>query len=563
MKEILARLAKAPGTAFKLLTLTALASVLALASPLFVMLVLGRYVSYGIDATLYTLFCGLLLALAMEYAFRRLRLSLARTLNSREDTQLAVGAFGLLATCPISELEKLPQSARVQLTRKLDQVAAAFNPANLCAVLDLPFALLFLMVLYLLHPVLGVVATCFILSIVPLRFASRLMQAKKQAEQENHALTTNALFGNAMNSADTVRMFDPAGWLVGTWARAFSRLGRIRADLNVANGAVETSVASLQILQGAVIIAVGATYVVSGDLNVSALIGANILAARALAPVSRFVQMAPSLNRAAGSLQELRGIAEVKTVAGTNLPSARPSGQIEFRDVSFTFPGRPTALFDRLNLHLPAGGILLVKGANGTGKTTFIRLLTGLLQPGHGQILSGGIDIGQLQAGYWRQQVSYLPQEPNFFDASIAENIKTANPELDQAGIHSLLEQAGLKRFIEENPEGSDMQLRAGGRNLALGIRKRLALARALATGANIVVLDDPTEGLDADGRATIREAMNRFSRKRLTTIVATDDPEIIKRANAILDLDQRPPTFAIHAVKAVAPTAERTAGRP
>ena len=541
MKELLSRLGNTPRRTAELLLISLVANILALASPVFVMLVLGRYVTYGVDATLYTLSVGMLLALIMEFAFKQLRLKLARGTNLQTEINTSIGAFGLLASCRTDALDTQTAQNQFQIQRNLEHVSSAFNASNLCAVLDVPFALLFITTLYILNPALGLVCSLFVLAVFPLRFISRLLQEKHQKSLEEANARTSVIFNNAIRSPDTVRVFDPLGWLVRSWSETTTKLSIARANMVQGQGSIEISIASLQVLLGATIIAIGSTYVVAGELNVSALIGANILAARALAPVSRFAQLTPVFARATNALVKLREISALETAEGKNIPNKSCSGLLEFRDISFTHSGMPAPLFEHLQISLPKGAVLVIKGANGTGKTSLIRLLLGLLVPDRGQIFSDGIDVRQLSPHWWRNQISYLPQEPAFFDASIKTNLQNVNPDIDDDALLAIIEDAGLKRYIEENMHGMEMPITAGGATLALGIRKRLALARALVRKSPIIILDEPTEGLDIEGRERIYNAMNRFSRERRTTIVISEDTDMTRRASHILDLDQKP----------------------
>lgn len=545
MKELFARLAGNPFKTIELLIISLVANVLALASPVFVMLVLGRYVAYGIDATLITLSVGIVLALLMEFIFRQLRLRIAKQLNIQPEVNLSIGAFGMLTSCRTEELEKTPVQIRVQLQRNLELVSSAFNATNLCSILDVPFALLFIGALYLINPVLGIVATIFLAIVFPLRIIGQMLHKSHLQKLEEANSKSSQLFNNAIRSPDTVRLFDPSGQLLNNWSQVASKLTVARTKMVQAQGAIEILIATMQVLLGATIIAIGATYVVAGELNVSALIGANILAARALAPVSKFAQLTGTFNKATQALKNLRSMAAVMTEESSSAPNKPCNGELEFRDISFVYEGSPSPLIESLNAKLPKGAVLLIKGTNGAGKSTLMRLALGLLTPNRGQVFADGIDIRQLPSNWWRSQIAYMPQEPVFFDGTMRMNLQNAVPSADDASIQEAVIAAGLQTFVEENVDGLDMNITAGGANLALGIRKRFALARALLNKSQIALLDEPTEGLDAQGRKQILAAMKRFSKERRTIILVTDDQDLIRFVSHTLDLNTKnPPIF-------------------
>ena len=152
-----------------------------------------------------------------------------------------------------------------------------------------------------------------------------------------------------------------------------------------------------------------------------------------------------------------------------------------------------------------------------------------------------GVDLAQVAPEWWRRQVIYLPQEPSFFNGTVRENIMAFNPEMDEQGLNTVARDAGLEKFFATSRQGFDMKLQAGGRDLPVGIRRRLGLARALSLSGKLVVLDEPTEGLDAEGAQQIGRVMNELSKRGCTIIALSHDPNIIKGVPVILDLNSKP----------------------
>ena len=169
------------------------------------------------------------------------------------------------------------------------------------------------------------------------------------------------------------------------------------------------------------------------------------------------------------------------------------------------------------------------------------KLLTGLLDPSKGQILAGGIDLQQIAPDWWRQQIMYLPQEPYFMNGSIRENFNAFNPDLTAQEIRKLLVDVGLESLADESPGGLDQPVGKAGTNFSLGVRRRLALARALSHDGPLAILDEPTEGIDAIGASYVYRIMNDMVRNGKTIIACSHDREIIRGAHLFLDLDERP----------------------
>jgi ATP-binding cassette subfamily C protein LapB len=290
--------------------------------------------------------------------------------------------------------------------------------------------------------------------------------------------------------------------------------------------------------------AVGAKLVVEGKLTFAALIGSSILGSYAIQKVSALVQIWPTILDAGESRKRLEEFFDLPEQPEGGRTPEEFDASISFKGVKFSYSdGGP--LFENLTFDLPAGGRLAVTGYNGSGKTTFCRLLAGLLEPTEGTILAGGIPQEDFDFRWWRHRLIYMPQEPIFLPGTIRENILSGNPDMEQEELNRVTRAAGLRPFLDSSAGGLEMRLGAGGRNLPLGIRKRLALARALAVDGRVAVMDEPGDGLDQEGLRALYEALNEMARQGKTIIVVSHDPKILKAAEYVLDLGVKPtPTF-------------------
>ena len=183
----------------------------------------------------------------------------------------------------------------------------------------------------------------------------------------------------------------------------------------------------------------------------------------------------------------------------------------------------------------------VITGKNGTGKTTLFKLLTGVIQPQIGTILVDGVNISQLDNNWWRQQVIAVPQEPNFFDGTILENLEAVSDKAEPEEIANAIRTAGLKDFLDKTLDGTNSKLDFPNSRFSLGTRKRIALARAIISDGNFVVMDEPTEGLDADGAQVFYKYLNLCIDRKKTVVVLSHDPAIIKGAAMMINLDSRP----------------------
>jgi len=541
MKEFFQRMVSHPFIASELLLASLFANFLALASPLFVVQVLNRYVAYGVDATLATLTFGVLAAIILEMGFRQARLMLASSMLEPRDEERAIGTYGIMISAKTQALEKIPPGPRREVVAGLTTIESTYNAPNITTILDLPFALIFVLALFLLNPVLGGIALTFIgitclYSIVNQRLLAPVTQALSQATGIGNGLITTSA-----RAADTIRVFGGQSHVMSAWRKYVEQSQRFRSLVSRRQGMAQTLTQSLQAIMGVAIIGIGAILVVAGDLDVGTMIGANILAARGLGPAIKWAQLSEGMAKAEDANAKIRGLAHMPVEVDNGSALEIYKGEVEFRDVAFGHGEAQAPLFEKLNLSLPAGSVLLINGRNGAGKTTLARILVGLLEPTRGQILVDGVDMRQLSANWWRKQVIYMPQEPVFLPGTIRENLLAVNEELDDEKINQFLRRAELGAFIDESQKGLDTEIADNGMTLAVGIRRRLALARAIASDGKLVIFDEPTEGLDREGCAAVYQIMKELAQERRTIIVITSDPVIQRGARLILDLNTKP----------------------
>jgi len=198
-------------------------------------------------------------------------------------------------------------------------------------------------------------------------------------------------------------------------------------------------------------------------------------------------------------------------------------------------------LFESLTLKLDPGSVLVVTGGNGAGKTTLARLILGLIEPTRGNLLVDGLELQQTAAEWWRKQVIYLPQEPALIGGSIGENIKINNPEAPDERLNQVVDIVGLRRFVDESEAGVETPIIDNGWRLSEGMRRRMALARALMTDGKLVVFDEPTESFDAAGVQVVHTVLSTLAKEGRTIIVMSHDPKIVMGQHIVLDLDAKP----------------------
>jgi len=407
----------------------------------------------------------------------------------------------------------------------------------------------------MLSPILALVTLLAVASTV---IAGRMNMAKARKSDSAYRevmVQHRGGVNSAIHGAETVRAYHGSGFLRKRWDEQVEKLAELKELIVVQKSWSLAIVQGLNSLLKVAIYAVGAKQVVMGDLTVGALIGGSILSAKALQISTSFMQSVLLMGKADDAMRMINEFVSLPRESAGGTAMRQFSGKLEFKDVAIAFPGATGPLFESLSCTVDPGTVLGIVGANGAGKTTLSKLIVGLLEPGRGQILADGVDLRQLAPEWWRRQVMYLPQEPTFLNGTYKDNITLLNPDIEDARLNEVVRLADLRRFLDSSATGMETPIRDGGRNLPLGIRKRLAIARAMVGEGRIAVFDEPTEGLDVEGSESVFQIMNVLAKQGVTLIIVSRDPNIMKGFSSIVDLNSKPvPKIGVVQKKAAAP---------
>lgn len=548
MNEFFKRASLNPSLRRELILASLLINLLGLASSLYSIQVLNRYLALGINATLISLTIGALIAVIFELVLRNARLRIAQWLCARADKQLSDSLFESSVRGQFSLLEQLPVSARREILSGQNTVQQCFGAPNLVSLLDAPFAFVFICVLALLSPFLALMA---LLLIIAVAFVSLLAQRRLRVPMEEQSKVSIQLAGYQQSLAaggEMVRVFSAAKPLQEKWQSCGQELAGIRAEINRLQNTVLNASYTGTMLMSMLIMGLGAREVLQGNLDVGSLIGANILASRALASITRALGLGEQIGRGQRAMELIRQLCSIPKERADGMSLSEFKGALRLEDLAFAYPRQPIPNVEHFDFEVPPASVVVFCGANGSGKTTMARLLIGLLEPTRGRVLVDGMDLRQAEPDWWRRQVAYLPQEPLFFDGTLRENLKVLSPEATDEEIIRLCRELSIAGYVEGGTEGLGMTIRNGGATIPLGIRRRLALVRALLGGGRLVVLDDPTEGVDAEGCKSIAVLLNRLVREGHTLVVMSNEAFIMSAAQVVIDLNRKPTPGIIRA---------------
>jgi len=455
MREIIKRLLLHPFVLTQLIIVSFFVNILALASPIFVMQVLQRYIAYGVSSTLITLVTGVSIAIVFEFFFRNLRHRIARGLD-RENHKIKQRVLYRIQSSKTVFGELYKKLKYQSIDRILQSIENTFSANTVIIILDLPFILIFLITIFLIHNTLGAITLLIILCVILISWLMSMIADRVVLQTALEQNNESSIVKSMISQHSTIKLFNYELIFEKAWNQIIAILlplkKKMQARLHLSTSTMQTAVG----LTTVAIIGVGATLVVAGELGVGGLIAANILAARALSPLIKYISLKPNLQ---GGLQQLNELQNLTNVVADRIKGSvieKFKGKIALEKLEFKYSEQKISLFRNISVSVSPGQILVITGNNGTGKTTLAKLLLGILEPNYGSISADEVLIKQLQEPWWRQNIMYLPQETQFINGSFKVNIfgqKTSTTPIIANKPHEIsnvLIESGLKEFIDK-----------------------------------------------------------------------------------------------------------------
>ena len=513
------------------------ANILGLASSIYAIQIFNRYVAYGLDGTLITLTVGAVLAILLEFTFKWIRARLSAALLQPQE---ALDYDALLAHLNKIDASALQQPNQIRSAMRSQQrLAEVYSPANFVSLLDMPFALLFLLAVLLLNTVLGVLALliCVACFAMALWHGDSLISALEEQREKQQRL--DVMVGNA-EAVDVVRAHNLHSVVQRESRLILADFLRKRYSLLAKQVQQGSNIQLVSAMTSVVIIGTGAIYVTQGQLDIGSLIGANILALRAVNLVNQVGRLSQSLMAAESLQAEVQESKQLPTRVSGNTRLAQYKGRLELKNIAHTWDDRLGPLFADFSINIQPGEVILLAGSNGSGKTSLARIMAGLLSPQRGQVLVDGIDLLQLTAKDWHLQLGYVAQEPEFVSMSLRANL-CGERQLSDERLREILDLCDVLPLVDHHSEGLEQILDQGGAHLPPGIRKRLALARAVLANGQLLILDEPHAGMDGAGLTALMNVLKKLTDERRTIIICAHDRNIVQQGARLVDLNHKP----------------------
>ena len=520
---------------------------LAAATTLTLPLAVRRMIDHGFssaDSTFIAQYFSMLVAIAALLALASAcRYYFVITLGERVVADLRRDVFGHVTTLSADFFDR-SQSGEIvsRLAADTTQIKSAVGATASVALRNVLLGLGAVgMMVYTSPKLSGLVLIAIPVIVLPLVAFGRSVRAKSRQAQDTLA-AANAYAGEQIGAMRTLQAFTSEGFVVGRFRAAVESAFQAARGSILARSAL-TFVAIFTIFSSVVaVLWFGSRDVLTGAISPGTLgqfLLYSVFAAGALGALS---EVWGELSQAAGATERLMELMEERpTIAAPAHPAPLPAparGAVEFRDVSFAYPGRPDrpALHD-LGFSVKPGETVAIVGPSGAGKTTVFALLQRFYDPVAGEVLVDGVDVRQADPQAVRGRMAIVPQDVTIFAATIADNIGFGRPGAMPAEIEAAAKAAHAHEFIAQLPEGYRTEVGERGITLSGGQRQRIAIARAILRDAPILLLDEATSALDAESEKLVQEALEGLMKQRTTLVIAHRLATVLK-ADRILVMD-------------------------
>lgn len=523
----------------EMLLISFFVNTLALSLPVFVQQVYDRVVGHNGVSTLKGLVIGMAVLLVFDFVLRQTRARILQTVALKIDAQVGHLVFEKLLALPLRTLEARPASYWQQIFRDVDVVRNSLSGASALLILDLPFAFLFLGVIFI---VAGPAAWVF-LAVFPvflaLAWRSGATLTAAVDSEKTQQTSRDTLLAELIAGRTTIKALALDRVMRPLWEQRQAQT----IEQSLHRGARADGYANLASLftlsTNVLMTSTGAVFIINHALSMGSLVACNMLVARLLSPLN---QLVGAWRNYAGFRQAMgrigRILAEEQEIAASAVALERPRGALALDDVAFGYDPRLPPVLDGISLVMPACGITAVLGRNGSGKTTLLKLVHGLYKPTRGRVLLDGADLAQFSRAEIAGWMGYVPQECVLFTGSIRDNIAQGMVGAGDEDVLRASRLAGVHQYIVDLPGGYATEIGEAGSRLSAGQRQRIALARALIGDPPILLLDEPSASLDHQAEQDLARTLQALAADH-TVLMVTHSPVLLAVARDAIVLDK------------------------
>jgi len=516
-----------------------LINLFALVMPLFIMNVYDRVVPNETTETLWAMAAGVMLVLGFDFGMRMLRSYLVDIAGKRIDVILSANIFERAMGI---RMEARPASVGsfASNIHEFESFREFITSATITALVDLPFVLLFIGVIFWIGGYVGIPLVLAVPLILLIGLALQRQLGEIIQQTFRLAAQKQGLLIESLSSVETVKALSGEGALQRKWEQIVGNVARLGIKARTLSSAIVNVSLTVQQLTSVAVVVLGVYLIAERELTVGALVACTILTSRALAPLGQVAGLMTRYHQSAAALRTLNNVMQLPIERPANKSFVhRPQirGEIEFRNVTFSYPGQKTPALSNVSFRVAPGERVGLIGRIGSGKSTVEKLVLGLFKPTSGSVLIDGVDISQIDPATLRKNIAYVPQDVVLFYGSVKENILFAAPYAEDAALLRAAEIAGVTEFVHPSAQGFDLHIGERGEGLSGGQRQTVAIARALLLDPPILIMDEPTNALDNRSEENFKAKLDK-SLAGKTFLLVTHRASLLTLAPRLIVLD-------------------------
>ena len=517
-----------------------LINLFALDVPFFSMNVYDRVIPTHAEETLWMLVIGVILITGFDYVLKLVRSHFVDLAGSRIDVKLS--GF-IMQKVMGMRLEDKPASVGsfAQTLRSFEAIRDFVSSASVTALIDLPFAILFIIVIaWIAWP----------LIIFPLIAVVFVLLYTFKIQKEVHALTEqsqrtaalrNSVLIESLSALETLKTLGAENYIQTKWEMIAAQLAKVTSSTRLKSHSATGVVGAMSAVCVAVNVLVGVYLIHFKMLTMGGLIASGMLIGRIIAPLGQVVSLMMQYENAKLSLKTIEEQMKKPTERSQDISYVHREhirGDIELRQVKFSYPNQENKALDGVSINVKQGEHVAIIGRTGSGKTTLMRLILGLYQPSEGAIRLDGIDLRQIDPADVRSHMGSVEQHTTLFFGSLRENITIAAPHVEDSQIIEAAEIGMLTDMVNQHPRGFDMTIGERGESLSGGQRQGVAIARAVLMSPSILLFDEPTSAMDFTTETLFIKKMKSYTEGK-TLIVTTHRMSLLDLVDRLIVMDQ------------------------
>ncbi len=533
-------------TAFKVIFAFAFViNILMLITPLYSLQVLDRVIGSGNYNTLLMLS----LVIGMIY-FVYGMLQIARSY-----TMIRIGEWldnnlsPTLLSYSIAASAMKQGSGASQLQRDFQIVKTFLTSTGLNTILDAPWSIAYIIVIFLIHPYIGYLTLFGGILIVFLAFLNAVATNKTLGEANEYSIVSLNHAEVAGRNSEAVEAMGMMDNVVQNWKIYNTKALQKQSEASYRNGAIANFARFLRNIMQMAVTGIGAYVVLSSsgkDMTTGSMIMSSIMVGKALAPFDNSIELWKTISNAMKSYKRITDTFETVRVRNTGMGISDVKGNLEVQGISYAHPAlkpqnplqkTPELKFiiKNVSFNIDAGDILAVIGPSAAGKSTLAKIITGVWPSNTGSVRLDGGDVYKWNRGDFGNHIGYLPQGIELFSGTIKQNIARMAPEIDEAKVEEAAKLSGAHDLILKLSNGYDSDIGVAGYNLSGGQRQRIGLARAFYGNPKLVVLDEPNANLDEAGEKALSKALIDAKNRGISVIVISHRPSVLSVVDKIL----------------------------